>query len=216
MSTRERILDAAEALVHEHGFAATSVDAVLAAAPASKGAFFHHFPSKAHLGRALVERYARADAQVLERFMAAAERESDDPAEQVVAFVRLFEEAADGIAAEQPGCLFVSFLYERGEAGRETRDVIAASVELWRSRLLVKLRMAARFRPPVVGVDLESLADQVFTTFEGAFILARATGDPGRLRAQFAHLRTYLALVFDVPAVPSKRSLDGGSAVGAP
>lgn len=214
MSTRERILDAAETLVHEYGFAATSVDAVLAAVPTSKGAFFHHFPSKAHLGRALVERYARADAEVLDTFMATAEQESDDPAEQVVAFVRLFEEAADRIAMEQPGCLFVSFLYERGEAGRETRDIIVAAVELWRSRLLVKLRMAARFHPPAADADLESLADQVFTTFEGGFILARATGDPARLRAQLAHLRTYLALLFDVP--PTKRSLDAAPIVTAP
>lgn len=178
-------------------------------APASKGAFFHHFPSKAHLGRALVERYARADAEVLEAFMSAAEQESDDPAEQVVAFVRRFEEAADRIALDQPGCLFVSFLYERGEAGRETRDIIVAAIESWRSRILVKLRMAARFHPPAAEVDLESLADQVFSTFEGGFILARATGNPGSLRAQLAHLRTYLALLFGVPSEPVAREVAG-------
>ena len=47
-------------------------------------------------------------------------------------------------------------------------------------------------------VDLPSLADQVFTVFEGGFILARATGDPGALQAQVAHLRWYVSLLFDV------------------
>ena len=50
--------------------------------------------------------------------------------------------------------------------------------------------------PPPIAVDLPSLADQAFTTFEGGFILARAMHDPGHLRAQLAHLRHYLELLF--------------------
>jgi hypothetical protein len=33
----------------------------------------------------------------------------------------------------------------------------------------------------------------------GAFILARATGDPGHVRAQLTHLRHYLGLLIDIP-----------------
>jgi TetR/AcrR family transcriptional regulator, transcriptional repressor for nem operon len=195
-ATRDRILDAAQHLVLERGFAATSVDAVLARAPATKGAFFHHFPSKNELGRALLERYAAADEQMLDEVMAAAEAETDDPAEQLVAFVRRFEQAAAEIAPTQPGCLFVSFIYERELAGDDEDDVIATSVRQWRARLLDKLEAAARAHPPAADVDLPSLADQVFTTFEGGFILARAMGDPGHLPAQLKHLRHYLELLF--------------------
>lgn len=193
--TRDRILDAAQRIVLERGFAATSVDAVLAAAPATKGAFFHHFPSKNDLGRALLERYAAADERLLDDFMAAAEAESDDPAEQLVAFVRRFEQAADELAPTQPGCLFVSFIYESQLAGDEN-DLIATSIRHWRTRLLEKLEAAAELHPPAIAVDLRSLADQVFTTFEGGFILARAMHDPSHLRAQLAHLRHYLELLF--------------------
>jgi TetR/AcrR family transcriptional regulator, transcriptional repressor for nem operon len=195
-ATRERILDAAQRIVLERGFAATRVDAILAEAPATKGAFFHHFPSKNDLGRALLERYAAADDRTLDDFMAVAEAESDDPAEQLVAFVRHFEHAADELAPAQPGCLFVSFIYESQLAGRGEDDLIAASIRHWRTRLLEKLQAAARVHPPAVAVDLHSLADQVFTTFEGGFILARAMHDPRHLRAQLAHLRHYLELLF--------------------
>lgn len=200
--TRERILDAAEALVHERGFAGTTVDAVIAASATSKGAFFHHFASKEDLGRALVERYAQADERVLETFLRAAEDETDDPAEQVVAFVRRFEEAADEVTMEQPGCLFVSFLYARGQADPAIDETIRRSVELWRQRLLARLRMAARAHPPAIDVDLAAVADHVFTVFEGGFILARATGDRRHLRTQLTQLRTYLALLFSVPPAP--------------
>jgi TetR/AcrR family transcriptional regulator, transcriptional repressor for nem operon len=195
-ATRDRILDAAQRIVLERGFAATSVDAVLVAAPATKGAFFHHFPSKNDLGRALLERYAAADERMLDDFMAAAEAETDDPAEQLVAFVRHFEQAADELAPNQPGCLFVSFIYESQLAGEGDEDLIATSIRHWRERLLDKLEAAARAHPPATAVDLPSLADQVFTTFEGGFILTRAMHHPSHLSAQLAHLRHYLELLF--------------------
>lgn len=198
-AARERILDAAHALVLEQGFSATTVDAVLAAAEASKGAFFHHFPSKAALGLALVERYAEADAEVLESFLAVVRKRTDDPVRQVVELVRDFEEGADDLALDQPGCLFVTFVTEHVPETAATRAVVLASVELWRSRLLELLEAAATASPPDPPVDLPSLADQLFTTFEGAFILARATGDAGHVRRQLAHLRHYLELLFDRP-----------------
>jgi TetR/AcrR family transcriptional repressor of nem operon len=204
-ATRERILDAAQRLVLERGFAATSVDAVLAEAAVAKGGFFHHFPSKSALGLALVERYAAADERALDDFMAAAEAETDDPAEQLVAFVRHFEQAAAELARDQPGCLFVSFIYERELAAPGIDDVITTSIRLWHDRLLEKLEAAADAHPPAVAVDLLSLADQVFTTFEGGFILARAMKDPDHLRGQLAHVRHYLALLFQVsPERPAR------------
>lgn len=196
--TRDRILNAAEGLVLRQGFNATTLEAILAEAGASKGAFFHHFASKEALGNALVERYAEADAAALERFMGEAEALSDDPAEQVVHFVRLYEEAANDIPTAQPGCLFVSFIYERGPGSPRDEDVIVESIELWRKRILEKLELAAETRLRLSGVDLPSLADMVFSTFEGGFILTRATDDPQHLRRQLAHLRHYLELLLDV------------------
>jgi TetR/AcrR family transcriptional regulator, transcriptional repressor for nem operon len=197
-ATRERILDAAQRIVLERGFAATSVDAVLVQAQTTKGGFFHHFPSKTALGRALLERYAAADERMLDDFMARAEAESDDPAQQLVAFISHFEDAAAELAPTQPGCLFVSFIYESQLTGdTDDDDLIAASIRHWRTRLLEKLEAAARLHPPVIAVELESLADQVFTTFEGGFILARAMHEPNHLRAQLTHLRHYLELLFN-------------------
>ncbi len=192
---RERILDAAHDLVMGDGFNATTVDAVVELAGASKGAFFHHFSSKAELGRALIERYAADDAELLDTYMTRAEDLADDPVEQLVAFIRLFEEDADELYAE-PGCLFVAFVYEKMPEGMQANDVVEWSIKLWRERILAKLEKAAAATPPAIDVDLPSLADQVFTIFEGAFILAKATGDPGHVPAQLLHLRHYLELLF--------------------
>ena len=197
-SARERILEAAQTLVLRHGFAATTVDAVLESAAASKGAFFHHFPSKAMLGRALVERYAAGDAETLETVMTAAEQRSDDPAEQLVIFTRTFEEMADDAMAVRPRCLFVSFIYETDLSDVGIDDVVAESILHWRARIVDKLELAAATRPTLRTVDLDALADHWFTTFEGAFLLAQALGDHSCMRRQLAHLRHYLELLLGV------------------
>lgn len=195
-ATRERILETAQRIVLERGFAATSVDAVLDGASVTKGAFFHHFPTKSELGHALLERYAAMDLEMLDTVMAAAEAETNDPAEQLIAFLRRFEEASDELAGVQPGCLFVSFIYEHQLNGDAGADIIVDTIRTWHERLLEKLEAAAAVHPPAAEVDMPSLADQVFTTFEGGFILARALDDPSRLRAQLSHLRHYLQLLF--------------------
>ncbi len=211
--TRTRILDSAERLVMERGFAATSVDEVIAESSSSKGAFFHHFPTKNDLGRALVARYAAADIEHLETFMAAAEAETDDPAGQVVAFVRRFEEAADEIVAEQPSCLYVSFIYDRQLSRDGTTDVIVDAIAAWRDLLCAKLKVAAGRYPLRSHADLEDLANHVFVTFEGAFILARSLRDPSQMRRQLRVLRQSLEALFDLPApAPTGRSARGARA----
>src|SRR5690606_1200290 len=73
IGTRTTIMNVAEALVYEQGFSATSIDAVIQKAGVTKGAFFHHFKSKAALGLALVERFAERDEKILNRFLARVE-----------------------------------------------------------------------------------------------------------------------------------------------
>ncbi|MEU5638232.1 TetR/AcrR family transcriptional regulator [Streptomyces milbemycinicus] len=56
LPTRDRLLDAAERLFGEHGFAATSLRTVTVAADANVAAVNYHFGSKEGLLRAVVER----------------------------------------------------------------------------------------------------------------------------------------------------------------
>src|SRR5687768_12296336 len=61
--SRERILDAAVAMIRSKGYSATTVDDLCAAAGVTKGSFFHHFGSKEDLAVAAAEHFAgRADA----------------------------------------------------------------------------------------------------------------------------------------------------------
>ena len=188
-ATKTRILDAAERLVIDNGLAATSVDQVIAESGTSKGALFHHFTSKLDLARSLVDRYATADLAHLERAAAQARAATSDPAERVIAFIRVFEDGAGELMAAQSGCLYVSVLTERQLALSGTWEQIAGSIASWRATLAGMLREALAARPAAAAIDPDALADHLFATFEGAFILARSMNDPRHMRAQLTVLR---------------------------
>lgn len=195
-ATRQRILDAAQRLVIENGYSATSLDRVIAESATSKGSFFHHFASKDDLARALVDRYAAADlAQLHEALDATAG--IDDPAERVLAFVAWFENDAEQNMTPESNCLYISVLTERELVERGTSDQILAAIVAWRDALAALLRAALRSGS---AINAEALADHVFVTFEGAFILCRATGDPGHMRRQLRVLRQLLDALLAVGA----------------
>jgi AcrR family transcriptional regulator len=55
-STRRALIDVAEELFGENGYAATSLDAIVAGARVTKGALYHHFSGKQALFEAVFER----------------------------------------------------------------------------------------------------------------------------------------------------------------
>jgi TetR/AcrR family transcriptional regulator, transcriptional repressor for nem operon len=104
----------------------------------------------------------------------------------VKAFVRVFEDTADELMSAQSGCLYMSVLTERQLA--DTGEPILSAVVAWREAYAELLRAALGRRSR--RVDVDALADNLFVTFEGAFLLCRSTGDPGHMRRQLATHRT--------------------------
>jgi AcrR family transcriptional regulator len=58
--TRERILEVAESAVLAKGFAATSIEELIAAVGITKSGFFYHFKDKSELAKGLLLRYLDA------------------------------------------------------------------------------------------------------------------------------------------------------------
>ncbi|NMH98968.1 TetR family transcriptional regulator [Pseudonocardia acidicola] len=70
-SARDRVLDAYETLLIEHGPAAATLDAVAAAAEVSKGGLLYHFASKDALATGLLDRLRERSAADAEAMRAA-------------------------------------------------------------------------------------------------------------------------------------------------
>ena len=194
--TRQQLLDAAQDLILAQGFAGTSVDAILGRTRLTKGAFFHHFASKHDLALALVERYAASDHELLTRNLERAERLHRDPLQQLLIFVGLLEEAAGQLTDPSQGCLFAAYVYEAQLFDERVHEVIRRSVVHWRLALGEKLRAAAALHQPRIAVDWDEVADMVTVMAEGAYVMAKTTGDARTLARYFRHMRNYVELLF--------------------
>ena len=175
----------------DQGYSATSVDQVIVEAASSKGAFFHHFSSKTDVAVHLVERYVAADLAHLDAGLVATAHLTD-PAARVVAFLRYYEDQADALMSEQSGCLYATVLAEREFIGSEINERVARATRAWRDSLAGMLRAALTAGRSDVSIDVDALADHLYTTFEGGFILCRTYDDRSAMRAQ---LRIYRQLI---------------------
>ena len=198
--TRAKILDAAEALVFQSGFAATSIDKVVEAAGIAKGALFYHFKSKADLGRALVQRYAERDLAHLDRTLARAERLSSDPRHQALILIGLLQEEYEGLPDPIRGCLFTSYLYERAEYPEDVAEIAERTFEQWCDRVADKLEQAAagtggwgdRHATP------RRLASTLLALIEGGLVLAKAQRDSSVLPELLGQFRWQLEGLLDL------------------
>src|SRR6476661_8352425 len=85
-STKRALVDVAEELFTGHGYAATSLDSIVAGAQVTKGALYHHFSGKQAVFEAVFER-TEADAS---RAIQASLRGHRDPWEKARAGLRAF------------------------------------------------------------------------------------------------------------------------------
>ena len=134
--------------------------------------------------------------RVLDDNLALAEAQSDDPLNQVLAFVKLFEDAAKQLTEPYPGCLFGSYCYEAGLFVERTMRIIQETMLTWRRRFGAPIAEVIERHPPRRAVDADSLADMMTVIFEGAFIVSKTLREPKVVAAQAAHFRTYLELLF--------------------
>lgn len=186
----------------EHGYNATSLDQVIAESSSSKGAFFHHFSSKSDLRLQLVERYVAKDLAHLDAGLAAV-ADIDDPAARLVDFVRFYEDSADDLLSEQSGCLYATVLAEREITGRDIADLVARAALTWRQAIATLLGTALNERRPDLGndIDVDALADHLYATFEGGFILCRTLNDASAMRSQLRVFRQLLEALLRVDRV---------------
>lgn len=208
--TRRSLLDAAEALILERGFAGATVDAIVERAGVSKGAFFHHFSSKSKLGSLLLERHGERELRRMQRVLQRAEEVSDDPLIQVLIGLTLMEEelrspesTGDGGDGFVEGSLLAVVASHPDACDDSTLASARTALAERRSLLSERLEEAARRHPTAGELEPPALARMLEALLEGVRLTAHLDPDaPPALRAadQMGQFRTYLELLFGVPS----------------
>ncbi|MDI4656279.1 TetR/AcrR family transcriptional regulator [Xanthobacter autotrophicus] len=194
--TRERLLAIAEEAVLAKGFAATSIEELIAAVGITKSGFFYHFKDKSELAKAMMQRYLERDRALLDDLFARADELNEDPLHGLLIALKLFAETMAVLPEAHPGCLAASFCYQDQLFNREIRDLNAQGMLVWRTRFRARFELIARIHPPREAVDFDALADMLATVVEGGLVLGRALRDPAILPGQVLQFRAYVRLLF--------------------
>jgi TetR/AcrR family transcriptional repressor of nem operon len=195
-SARERILELAEAAVLEKGFAATSIDELIAAAGITKSGFFYHFKDKGELATALMERYIAHNDAILADIFRRADELNEDPLHGFLVAMKLFAEMTADLPSTHPGCLVASFCYQDRLFSQEVRDLSYQGVAGWRKLFLERLKRIAERYPPKIPVDLAALADMANALVDGGIIQSRVMRDRAILPQQIMLYRDFVRAVF--------------------
>jgi AcrR family transcriptional regulator len=194
--TRERILDAAEAAILDKGFAATSIEELIAAVGITKGGFFYHFKDKGELAKALLVRYIEREDTLFDEIFARADALNDDPLEGFLIGLTMLSELMADLPNGHPGCLVASFCYQDRLFDKEVRELNTAAVLGWRKRFRERLDVIAQYYPPKLKVDLDDVADMLSVIADGGIILSKVVHDKNALPRQVLLYRDYVRTIF--------------------
>lgn len=194
--TRERILELAEAAVLAKGFAATSIEELIAAAGITKSGFFYHFKDKGELATALMERYVAHNDSVLTDIFRRADELNEDPLHGYLVALNLLAEMTADLPGAHPGCLVASFCYQDRLFSQDVRDLTFRGVAGWRKIFLDRLTRIAERYPPKIPVNIEALADMANTLVDGGIILSKILKDKDVLPRQVMLYREFVRAVF--------------------
>lgn len=186
--TANQLMDEAQALIQSRGFNAFSYKDLAAVVGIRTASIHYHFPSKADLGLAVVERY-RAE---LEAALADIDARGGSVRAQLEAFVALYGKTeTDGVI-----CVCGSLATDCETLPTPMRDAVAAYLD--RSAQWVAARVADGVARGELHTrqDPHELATTLVSGLQGGLILAR-------VRAGSPWVATVARVFFDALAAPS-------------
>lgn len=191
-SARQKLIDAALALIRAKGYAATSVDELCAKAGVTKGAFFHHFASKDALAVAAANYWSEMTGAL---FADAPYHKHKDPLDRVLAYLDFRKELLKGDVPEFT-CLVGTMVQETYDTNPDIRAACDASISGHAATLEADIAEAKKKYGIKAAWTPASLALHTQAVIQGAFILAKAKGGAEIAASSIDHLRRYITLLF--------------------
>ncbi|MEO7774290.1 MAG: VOC family protein [Steroidobacteraceae bacterium] len=197
---RTAILNATLNLVRKQGWSATSVHQLCKAVGVTKGAFFHHFASKEHLGVAAARHWETVTAPL---FADAQYHRHADPLDRIFGYLDFRAAIVDG-PLENFTCFVGTTVQETFATSEAIRVACGDTINAHAERVAIDFRAALAQYPTLAPVTAEDLALYTQTVLQGGYVLSKARGDRAPLLKALTHLKRYIALLFKIPLKKEK------------
>lgn len=186
--TRTRLLEAALAEIHRHGFQAASIAKILADTGFTKGALYHHFPDKKALGLAVIEEVIRP-AFAAEFF--APLRTAESPLAAMRGFL-LHKRETMSEAEVLLGCPINNLMQEMSPLDMDFRAALNRLVQEWRETVREALERARGLQEARAEIDPEKAALFIVASVWGCIGVAKNLQSLDTFRACLGQLAGYL------------------------
>ena len=172
ISTSEKILDVAQSLIVAGGYNGFSYADISDAIGIRKASIHHHFPTKAELVSALVDRYRQQTAQGLTSL----EAQSASPADQLRSYANFWQACIRD--ASLPFCVCAMLAGEMPVLPDEVASRVRAHFHDLAGWLTSVLQAGAEQRVFRLDKRPEAEAQTLMASVHGAMLSARAFDDP--------------------------------------
>lgn len=190
---RQKLLDAAMAVIREKGYVATTVDDLCERAGVAKGSFFHHFENKEALAVAAANYWSQMTGAL---FASAPYHAPKDPLDRVLGYIDFRRGLLKGDLPDFT-CVVGTMVQEVYGTNPAIRDACDASISGHAGTLEADIA-EAMLQYNMKGFTPQSLALHTQAVLQGAFILAKAKGGAEIAVESVDHLRCYIELLFNV------------------
>ena len=176
--TRRALLEAGFGEIRLHGFQAAGIERILRQTGLTKGAFFHHFPTKRHLGFAVV------DEVIAEMIARQWVRPLANAAAPLDTIAHAFAGGVAALETERPilGCPLNNIAQEMSPIDAGFRQRTQRVFELWLAAFRAALTDGQRAGTVRPTVDPGQVAFALVAQIEGTLSLAKNAQDPAALR----------------------------------
>lgn len=190
VTTKERILNAAEGLMLAKSYHAVGLNEILSAVQVPKGSFYHYFSSKEQFGVELLSHYVDASTAYRTRMLLS-------PVPEANAFRRLltFHEGRIAKYHESEGrypCLVAKLTAEVADFSEDMRAVLAAGVQEWiriLTRVLEEGQSQGSITPQLEAPAAAAILQDLWT---GATQRAASSRDAAPMRGALDFIRQWL------------------------
>jgi AcrR family transcriptional regulator len=186
--TRHKLLQSAYCEIHQHGFQSASIANILKSTELTKGALYHHFPTKHALGLAVIDEII---APHLDSLIFQPLQNSPDPVStllEIIAGVDTFM-GEEGIKL---GCPLNNLMQEMSPLDDQFRDHLNTVLEAWQNAVYIALNHAQQHNIIKPEIDIQAAALFIVSAWEGCISIAKNKQSPTAFSLCMTQLHSYV------------------------